>query len=230
MKIHFGSVLTCGLLMGGVALADGLSQSAALPVPEGLKACQLNDPVAASEARVASKLGLEYLGCFRSERSEPGSRLAAEYAFGMAVQGRAYQPADLDDLLSTVKQQWKDFDPLSKEFKESYTARLNALIKNNGSAATPNTVSVKPVLVSIDRGSGDYYTVTSIRTYVVDLNGTRVTSTKVNSDGVALRGSQLIRLTIQRTLTDPHDVTQVQNEITNWTRATAQSAASRKMK
>jgi hypothetical protein len=121
----------------------------------------------------------------------------------MALRDRDYKVADLDNLLSTVKQQWKDFDPLSKEFKDSYTARLNALIKSSGSAAAPDVVSVKPVLVSIERGRSDYYTVTSIRTYVVDLNGRRVTSTKVNSDGVALRGSQLVRLTIQRTLSDP---------------------------
>jgi hypothetical protein len=61
--------------------------------------------------------------------------------------------------------------------------------------------------------------VTSIRTYVVDLNGRRVTSTKVNSDGVALRGSQLVRLTIQRTLSDPNDVAQVESEMADWARA-----------
>jgi hypothetical protein len=177
------------------------------------------------EAHLAARFGGEYLGCFRSSRmTVPTGTVGiapkpVEYAFGMALRDRDYKAADLDNLLSTVKQQWKDFDPLSKEFKDSYTARLNALIKSSGSAAVSDIVSVKPMLVSIERGPGDYYTVTSIRTYVVDLNGRRVTSTKVNSDGVALRGSQLIRLTIQRTLNDPNDVAQVEGEMAEWARA-----------
>jgi hypothetical protein len=224
MKLHFGSVLISGLLMGSAASADMPRDSSGLPTPRGLVQCPSNDPVATLEARLAAKLGGEYLGCFRSEGAmiPKGAIIAAptpvEYAFGLAFADRHYKLADLDNLLATVKQQWKDFDPLSKEFKESYIARLNALIKSSGSSA--DVVSVKPILVSIDRGARDYYAVTSIRTYVADVNGRRVTSTKVNSDAVALRGSELVRLTIQRTLSAPADVAEIQGEIADWARAT----------
>jgi hypothetical protein len=229
VKLHLANLAIWGLLAGGTAFADMPPGSSGLPTPQGLQPCAPDDPAATLEARVAAKLGGEYLGCFRSERTvtPPGTVAVAptpvEYAFRMAIQGRDYKLADLDNLLSTVKQQWKDFDPLSKEFKESYMARLNELIKGGNSTASQRIASVKPVLVSIDRGRDNYYSVTSIRTYVVDSNGGRVTLTKVNSDAVVLRGSQLIRLTIQRALTDPTDVAQVQGEIADWARATTQS-------
>jgi hypothetical protein len=185
--------------------------------------------VADAEARVAAKLGGEFLGCFQSEQklvAQSAAKVAlmpVEYAFAIAVEGRGYTPADLDKLLSTVKEKWKGFDPLSKEYKETYTARLNDLIKGNGSTLSPTLISVKPVLVSIDQADSKYYCVTSIRTYVIELKGKQVTSTKVNSDAVVLRNSQLIRLTIQRVLSNPADVAQVQGEIADWAQATAQS-------
>jgi hypothetical protein len=227
MKPYLVSVLVSGLLIGGAASADAPRDSSGLPTPKGLVQCLSDDPVAALEARLAAKLGGEYLGCFRSQRTtipkgaEGAAPTPVEHAFGFALHDRHYKSADLDDLLARVKQQWKDFDPSSKEFKESYTAQLNALIKSSGSSA--DLVSIKPILVSIDRGAGDYYTVTSVRTYVADLDGSRVTSTKVNSDAVALRGSELVRLTIQRTLSDPADVAEVQGEIADWARATTGS-------
>lgn len=227
---QFDGLLILGVLAWGSALAATPAESGRLSTPDGFKPCAGGDPVATVEARVAAKLGGEFLGCFQSERriAAPSAAKAApmtvEYAFAIALQGRGYTLADLDSLLSTVKNQWKDFDPLSKQFKETYTARLNELIEANGSTPPSTIDSVKPVLVSIDRADPSYYSVTSIRTYVVNSNGGQVTLTKVNSDAVALRSSQLIRLTIQRTLTDPADVAEVEGEIADWARATAQSS------
>jgi hypothetical protein len=228
VKLQFIGLLAFGLLAWGTACADAPNGSSGFPAPGGFKPCAPDSPLAIAEARIATKLGGEFLGCFQSERETmaPSSAKAAptpvEYAFAIALQGGGHTPADLDNLLSTVKHQWKDFDPLSKEFKETYTARVNELIKGSGLTPSPTMVSEKPVLVSIDRAGDSYYSVTSLRTYTVELNGERVMVTKVNSGAVALRGSQLIRLTIQRTLSDPTDVTQVQGEITDWARATAQ--------
>jgi hypothetical protein len=101
---------------------------------------------------------------------------------------------------------------------------MNELFKENGSTSSANLISEKPLLISIDRPDAMYYIVTSIRTYFLKVNGEQVTSTRVNSDAVALRGSQLIRLTIQRTLRARADVAQVQDEVTDWARATAQSS------
>lgn len=147
-----------------------------------------------------------------------------DYAIANGIQGEGHIPADLDKLLTTVRAEWKGFDPLSNEFKVSYTARLNEVIKSHGSIVLPTVVSIRPVLVSIDRADDNYYTVTSIRTYVSELNGEHFTSTKVESAAVVLSNSKLIRLTIVRPLRYPADVPQVQGEMDDWARATAQNS------
>jgi hypothetical protein len=229
VKPQFASLLTLGLLAWGAASADTPCD---FPAPPGLKPCAPGDRFALAEIRIAKTLGGEFLGCFQSgqEVMTPTAAQAVstrgEYAFAISLRRVGFTTADLENLLATVKAQWKDFDPLSKEFKETYTARLNALIKGNGSTPSPTMISVKPVLVSIDQNDTRYYVVTSIRTYVLNLDGRQATVTKVNSDALALRGSQLIRLTIQRELRDPADVAQVQSEIEEWARATAQSSPS----
>jgi len=192
-----------------------------------LRPCAPGDLVATAEAGVATKLGGEFLGCFQSaigvQSAAKAAQMPVEYAFAIALRSRVYTLGDLDNFLSKVKDQWKNFDPLSKDFKESYTNRLNNLIKENGPSPYPNIVSIKPILVSIERLDDIYYMVTSIRTYVLESNGKHVRLTKVNSDAVVLRNSQLIRLTIQRTLSDPADVAQVQGEIGDWARAVAKN-------
>jgi hypothetical protein len=231
VKLRFVGVLIFGLWAWGAAPTGASTVVGGLRAPEGLKPCAPGDPAASAEARVAEQLGGEFLGCFRSDRevvapiaSNPATT-SIEYAFAIALHGGGYTPADLDSLLSTVRGQWKDFDPLSKEFRETYTARLNDLIRSNGSTLSPTVISVSPVLVSIDRKDVHYYLVTSIRTIVLELQGKQVALTKVNSDAVVLCGSRLVRLTIQRPLSDPHDVAQVQGEMADWARATAQCAS-----
>jgi hypothetical protein len=223
------ALLIIGLMAWGPASADASDGSSGLPAPAGLMPCASASPAAGLAARLAAQLGGDFLGCFQSERTGPATQNSAsnpdEYAFAIALPGGGYTEADLDKLLSGVKAQWKGFDPLSKAFKETYTARLNGLLRRNGSPPSSSLVSVKPVLVSIDQPNDDYYLVTSIRTYVVDLGGERVAATKVTSDAVALRNAQLVRLTIQRTLSDPADVAQVQGEIADWARATAQGSS-----
>jgi hypothetical protein len=231
VKLQFIGLLALGLLAWRPACADAPNGPREFPAPEGFKPCAPGNPLASAEAGVATKLGGEFLGCFQSERetTRPTAAKAApmpvEYAFAIALQGGGHTPADLDNLLTTTRRQWKDFDPLSKEFKETYTARVNELIKGSGLLPSVTMVSVKPVLISIDRSVDNYYSVTSLRTYAVQVNGEPVALTRVNSDAVALQNSRLIRLTIQRTLSDPADVAQVQGEIDDWARAIAQGAS-----
>lgn len=226
----FIGLLILGLLAWMPVCANASTGSSGLPIPGNLKPCAPGSPVASVEGHVAAKLGGEFLGCFQSEQeitapsATKGVRMPVEYAFAIAVQGGGYTPADLDKLLSTVKEQWNGFNPLSKEYKETYTARLNELIKGSGLVVSPTFIAIKPELVSIDRTDSNYYSVTSIRTYVLELNGERGTLTKVNSDAVVLQNSQLIRLTIQRALSNPADVADVQGQIVDWARAIAQSS------
>lgn len=217
-----------GLLTGSATSSGASAAPSALPAPEGLSSCPPGDPAALAVSGIAAKLGGETLGCFLSERK--GTPLSAtragpvpvENAFAIGLQGQAYTPKDLDNLLSNVEEQWKDFDPLDKKFKDDYISTLNNMLSQNRSPSAPNIISIKPILVSIDRLSDTYYRVTSIRTYTFEANGEHITSTKINSDAVVLRHSHLIRLTIQRTLSDPADVAQVQGEIANWAQAIAQ--------
>jgi hypothetical protein len=181
------------------------------------------------EARVAAKLGGEFLGCFRSEQTimvQGATKpvpVPLEYAFAMDVPGGPYTSADLDKLLSRVTEQWKDFEPLSKEF-ENYTARLNEVIKGAGASPSATVSSIKPVLVSIDRVGAKAHSVVSIRSYVLDTGGEQVSTTRVEAAAVVLRRSGLVRLTMLRALTDPSDVAQLQSEITEWAQATAASS------
>jgi hypothetical protein len=230
VKLYLGGLLVFCLLASLAVWAAGLSVSGGFPAPQGLQPCPPGDPLSALETSIAAKLGGAYLGCFRSPPTAPLPGVAApmmsgEQAFAISLPGRDRGPADLANLLATVRQQWKDFDPLSKEFKDSYVARLNGLIKENGSSSLQSVVSIHPILVSIDEGDGRYYTVTTIRTYVVESDGRQITLTKVNADAVALQGSQLVRLTIQRVLRDPGDVAQVKGEIAGWAQATTTSVA-----
>jgi hypothetical protein len=65
--------------------------------------------------------------------------------------------------------------------------------------------------------------VVSIRSYVLDASGEQVSLTKVNASADVLRGSRLVRLTVQRVLTDSSDVAQVQSEIAEWATAVSSS-------
>jgi hypothetical protein len=229
VKLQLIGLLALGLLACGPACADAPNKLGGLSAPAGFRACTPDDPVTTAEAGIAAKLGGQFLGCFQSNRvilAPKAPNVApspADYAFAIALPRDDYTLADLDELLETIKGQWKNFDPLSKEYKENYLARLNDLIKENGSTPSPTMLSIKPVLVSIDRAKGNYYTVTSIRTYAAELNGARVTFTRVDADAVVFRRSHLIRLSIQRNLTDPANVAQVQGELDEWARATARN-------
>jgi hypothetical protein len=219
------SLLFAGTPLQGIARADDRAESGSLAAPKGLSQCAPSDPVAALETRVAISIGGQLLSCFQSgKRGEaPGATepapVSPEYAFAIRLAGDAYTSADLDKLLSTVTAQWKDFQPLSTEFHDNYIARLNELIK--GAGETSATISsIKPVLVSIDRLDAKSYSVVSIRSYVFNGSGEQISTTKVNADAVVLRGRELIRLTMQRMLTDVSDVPQLQAEISEWAHAT----------
>lgn len=155
--------------------------------------------------------------------------MPAEYGFAIRFPGD-YSSADVDAMLAKVKEQWEGFEPLSKEFREDYTARLNNLIKQSDPAvaSSVSVSSVKPVLASIDRLDAGSYSVVSVRSYALDVNGERVTQTKVNADAVVLRGASLIRLTIQRALHEPADVERLRSEVGLWARAIETSASSTK--
>ena len=204
------------------------SIAGSFPTPEGLEPCAPGDPVAATEAQVAPKLGGQFLNCFQSNRNigAPSAArqtlLPVEYAFAIALHGQTYTLTDLQKLLAKVKEQWRGFSPLSKEFKDTYISKLNALVKSNGSRDGTAVKSIKPVLIEISPIHNNRYIVTSIRTYVFDSNGGTVQVKKVNADAVVLRGSQLIRLTVQKTFSSPADVAEVRVEIDNWAKMVAQ--------
>ena len=218
------SLIVLSLWAPSQASAGSPSDPKEFPPPAGFTPCAPDDPVANLEARLALKIGSEFLGCFQSEGkiTVPGAANVApqpsEYAFAIAPKGLDYTQTDLDILLSKVREQWKDFNPLSKEFKETYISKLNELIKDSASYPVPHISSVKPILISIDRPADSYYTVTSIRSYTFESNGGSINMIKVNSDALLLRNSRLIRLTVQRQLNAPADVAQVQSEIDDWAR------------
>lgn len=221
--IALGAAFLLSLLMATPSIA------VSFPTPEGLRPCAPGDPVAATGAQVATKLGGEFLNCFQSNRSiaPPGAAkrvlMPVEYAFAIALQGQSYTLSDLQNLFAKVNEQWRGFNPLSKKFKDTHISKLNALLKSNESSDRPTVVSVKPVLIEIGLIHDRFFVVTSIRTYIFESNGGYVEEKKVNADAVVLLGSQLIRLTIQRTLNAPTDVTEVQAKIENWAKMVAQS-------
>ena len=220
--------LPCGLLAFCLAQTYAQATPIGLPAPKELSSCPPGDPVAAAEAGVAAKLGGELLGCFVSDKkttvqgATKSIPMSLEHAFAIRIPGGPYTSADLDKLLSKVTAQWKGFDPLSKEF-ENYRDRINELMRGVGTNPTATISSVKPVLVSIDRLGAKSYSVVSVRSYVLDLSGEHVSATRVNGDAVVLRGSELVRLTMQRALTDPSDVAQLQGDIAEWAQAIAAS-------
>jgi len=228
MRLVFSYIAMLGLLAGSATSSNASSAPSPLPAPEGLSPCPPGDPAALAVSGVAAKLGGEILGCFLSGRKlmPPDATKAGadsvENAFAIALRGEIYTIADLDKLLSHVKDQWKEFKPLDGSLKGSYISELNKILTENSSLPTPGVVSIKPILVSIDRPSDKYYRVTSIRTYNLEANGERIKLTKINVDAVVLQRSHLIRLTIQRTLNVPADVMEIQSEMANWARAIAQ--------
>ena len=189
--------------------------------PSGFKACAPSDPVVTVESRLAARLGGDFLGCFRSDPVDatnpvPPTSMASEYAFALAIHDREYSTADLHDLLSKVEQQWKGFEPVDGNLSDAYVSKLNGLIDEQRKDGGAGVQSVRPILVKIDHDHSNYYTVTSIRTYVVAANAARITATRVNADAVVLRDSRLLRLTIQRTLTGPADIARAEADIDRW--------------
>ena len=182
-----------------------------LPTPKGLTRCGPDDPVGVLEKRIAPSLGMEFLGCFHSDASN-------EYGLAHRVIGDNYTPEDVEALRTKVAAQWKAFQPLSSEFRDKYIARLNAMIAAANSAAVPIT-SIKPVLVSMKSLDSKSYLVVSIRSYVFNGGKGQERAERVNADAIVLRGRQMMRLTIQRRLTEVADVDDVQAEIAQWAKA-----------
>jgi hypothetical protein len=223
VRLWIVGLLTLGLLASDPPHVYAQTTSSGLPAPKGLSSCAPSDPLAVVEANVAAKFGGAFLGCFKSERTitvqGATKPVLVPFEFAMAIDFPGpYTLADLDKLLSRGIEQWKAFEPLSKE-SENYTVRLNELIKGAGTSSKASVSSVKPVLVSIGRIGPKSFSVISIRSYVLDASGEQVSLTKVNASADVLHGSRLVRLTVQRVLTDPADVTEVQSEIAEWANA-----------
>jgi hypothetical protein len=153
------------LLAQGSSHAYAQASSSGLPAPKGLSACGPSDPLAVLEARVAAKVGGEFLGCFRSDKTitvQGATKpilVPFEFAIALDFPG-PYTLADLDKLLATGIEQWKGFEQLSKTW-ENYTARLNELIKSVGIGSAA-IASEKPVLVSIGQTGAKSFAVISI--------------------------------------------------------------------
>jgi len=179
------------------------------------------------EASAAAKFGGVLWGCFKSEKTimvqGATKPILVSFEFAIAIDFPGpYTVADLEKLLSKGIEQWKAFEPLPNE-SENYTVRLNELIKGAGTGSAASVSSVKPVLVSIGRIGPKSFSVVSIRSYVLDESAEQISLTKVNASADVLHGSKLVRLTIQRVLTDPSDVAQVQSEIAEWANAVSSS-------
>ena len=209
------------------AVASAQTNGDSLPTPNGLNLCQDDDPVVSTEKRVASAVGAEYLACFTSNEKialHSAARtlmVPAEHAVAMSVLGGPYRREDLDALLSKVREQWKNFDPVSKQHA-NYLARLNSLIKGASTDSQQASIeSVKPVLVSIDRIDDQSYVVVSVREYAIAADGERVRSIKANAVAMVLHGARLVRLEIIRELRAPSDVEEVRTQIAAWSRAAA---------
>ncbi len=217
------SLLILGLLTSDPPHVYAQATSGALPAPKGLSSCAPSDPLAVAEASVAAKFGGAFLGCFKSERTitvqGATKPVLVPFEFAIVIDFPGpYTLADLDKLLSRGIEQWKAFEPLSKE-SENYAVRLNELIKSAGAGSAGSESSIKPVLVSIGRMGPKSFSVVSIRSYVLQASGEQLSLTKVNASADVLRGSRLARLEIQRVLTEPSDVAQVQSELAEWAHA-----------
>jgi hypothetical protein len=209
-------LLCLGLSMvAGTASAQ--SNAVRLPIPAGLAPCDADDPVAKVVKRAAASMGAEELGCFRSEEtttiqgSAGTASVPRERAFASRMPGGPYSSADLDSLLSKVRDQWRNFDPLSTAHREDYVARINAMVEVS-SGVRSSIRSITPLLVSIEPLNSRSYVVVSIRKYA----GQRVSSTKVDGLAMALQGGHLLRMEIQRELTAAADVDDVRRQIAVW--------------
>ena len=219
------------LTLGSLARGSRHTYSQRVPTPKGLGSCAPSDPLAVRVTRAAAKSGGELVGCFKSEKKiwlRDVTSLPFEVATAFDLPG-SYAWADLEKLLATGIEQWKGYEQLSEE-SENYTVRLNELIRGAGPGPFFKPSFFKPMLVSIGRIGAKSFSVVSIRSYVFDtknliwlnavklpvMNFGQVIVRKVNGSADVLRGSRLVRLNMQRVLTDPSDVAQVQSEIAEW--------------
>ena len=231
-KVPFGFICLCTMtaMANGVSAPNSRLPEASLQGPVGLAACTSDDSVAAVEKRLALQLGAQFVGCFKSQETinlrGGGAKhiVPVEYAIAMQILGGPYHPATLETLLSRVRDQWKNFKPLSKEHHE-YVAQLNAMIQGVGSNADSTQIaSISPVLISIDRISPEAYVVLSVRHYVSAGETGKIISTKVNGTAMVLHGTRLLQLEILRELHDPSDVDTVRHEIQAWVEEIAADA------
>ncbi|MGH8297778.1 MAG: hypothetical protein ACRES6_00670 [Steroidobacteraceae bacterium] len=179
---------------------------------------------------MAPRLGAEYIGCFKSRETTtlPGDAaqqpVPVEYAIALRISGGPFTLADMDLLLSRVREQWQNFKPLSREHGE-YVARLNAMIRGVDSKASPAAItSIKPALISIARLSPEAYLVLSVRHYASAGSAGTITSTKADGTAMVLQGTALVRLEMLRELRAPSDVDAVRKQITAWAREVAADA------
>lgn len=224
-RVIVGFICLCATItMANSAPVPNLdSQEALLPVPIGLVACSSDDSVAAVEKQLAPRLGAKFVGCFKSQETTKlrgrvaGHTVPMEYAIALQILGGPFSPASLDSLLSRVRDQWKNFKPLSKEHAE-YVSRLNAMIQAVASKTDSTTIaSIEPVLVSIDRLNPEAYVVLSVRQYVFTGESETITQIKANGTAMVLQGPRLMHLEIIRELRNPSDVDAVRQQILAWT-------------
>ncbi len=79
--------------------------------------------------------------------------------------------------------------------------------------------TVKPVLVSMKSLDTKSYFVVSIRSFVLNTSKGQVNAEMVNADAIVLRGQRIIRLSMQRRLTEVADVDDFQAKIAKWAKA-----------
>jgi len=142
----------------------------------------------------------------------------------MKMSGGPFGREDLDELLSKVRDAWKNFNPLSRRH-EDYVAQLNSLL---GGTMAGSIESVRPLLVSIDRLDDRSYAVLTIRQTAISVAGEPVRSVKVTGTAMVLQGTSLVRLEMIREMRTPSDVDEVRAQIVAWSRTVIADTASPK--
>jgi hypothetical protein len=153
-------------LWSALASAQTRAPDQRLPSPQTMSPCPAGDHFSAAIERTASSLG-DYLGCFVSPHtaSWKGTRsisVPLDHAYAVELRSGPYTSADLDQMLSLTREQWKTFTALSEEQRAAQERRMSDLVS---SLNNPNVAVTErdPVLVSIAPTGKNAYTVIAIR-------------------------------------------------------------------
>jgi hypothetical protein len=202
----------------------------AMPVPGSLGACTAASSVAAEMEQMAARLHGRALGCFQSKDAmelrgtKQTHRLPMEYGFAVEMANRRFSQQDLDNLMSGVRDEWKNSDSLSRATRPDYERRINELIEPEAPGVPrPAAPPKPPVLVSIEQPDDGFQTIVRILRGQVSFDGEFFDTTRLDASAVVLKDAKLIRLSLLRELRSKSDVSAIRQEIVDWAAAVAAS-------